>query len=88
MPSTSKAQQRFFAIAEHNPSELHGKMPNMTHEQLHDFAATPRTGLPNHVAGAQHPHANLGKFLHAPKAGGPKIRGAYQRHYGRVRPGK
>ena len=23
---------------------------NMTHQQMHDFAATPRKGLPNHYA--------------------------------------
>ena len=49
MPAVSKAQQRYMAIAEHNPSALRGPVPNMTHNQFHDFAATPRTGLPQHV---------------------------------------
>jgi hypothetical protein len=49
MPARSKAQQRYMAIAEHNPTALYGPKPNMTHQQFHDFAATPRTGLPQHV---------------------------------------
>lgn len=40
---------------------------SMTLQQMHDYAATPRTGLPAHVK-AQHPHKNLGKYLH-PKKG-------------------
>jgi len=42
----SKAQQRFFAIAEHDPHALRGRRPMMTKAQMHDFAATPRKGLP------------------------------------------
>jgi len=34
------------AIAEHHPEQLRGKAPDMTKSQLHDFAATPRKGLP------------------------------------------
>jgi hypothetical protein len=49
MPAKSKAQQRFMAMAEHNPTALYGPKPNMTHQQLHDFAATPTKGLPTHV---------------------------------------
>jgi hypothetical protein len=40
------------AIAEHNPSALYGRnkgMLGMTHKQLHDFASTPRKGLPSHA---------------------------------------
>ena len=48
MPAVSKAQQRYMAIAEHNPSKLRGKKPDMSQSQLHDFAATPRKGLPQH----------------------------------------
>ena len=48
MPATSRAQQQFFAIAEHEPGKLRGKMPNMSHQKLHDFAATPTKGLPEH----------------------------------------
>jgi hypothetical protein len=56
MPAVSQKQQRFMAMAEHNPSKLREPAPNMTHAQLHDFAATPRTGLPrqaNPLSGLQ-----------------------------------
>lgn len=49
MPALSKAQQRLFAIAEHAPGKLKKQnrgVLSMSHGQLHDFAATPRTGLP------------------------------------------
>lgn len=49
MPAQSKAQQMAMAIAEHNPSKLYGRnkgMLKMSHQQLHDFAATKRKGLP------------------------------------------
>lgn len=65
MPSKSKAQQQFMAIAEHNPGALRGPKPDMSQQQLHDFAAIPTKGLP---ARAGHPHKNLGKYLH-PKKG-------------------
>jgi hypothetical protein len=50
MPAPSKAMRRAAAIAEHHPEELKARnksLLNMTHEQLHDFASTPETGLPN-----------------------------------------
>lgn len=37
------------AIAEHAPEKLYARnkgLASMSHEQLHDFAATKRTGLP------------------------------------------
>lgn len=37
------------AIAEHEPGKLYAKnrgLLKMSHQQLHDFAATPRKGLP------------------------------------------
>lgn len=49
MPAKSKAQQEAMAIAEHDPSKLYAKnkgMLKMSQSQLHDFAATPRKGLP------------------------------------------
>ena len=49
MPAKSQAQQRLFAIAEHAPDKLYDKnksLLKLSHQQLHDFAATPRTGLP------------------------------------------
>jgi hypothetical protein len=43
MPAVSQKQQQMMAIAEHNPSSLYSKnrgVLNMSHQQLHDFAAT------------------------------------------------
>ena len=48
MPAESKAQQIATAIAEHHPEQLNKEnrgLLDMTHEQLHDFASTPRKGL-------------------------------------------
>lgn len=63
MPAVSKAQQAFFAIAEHHPDQLRGPAPNMTQGQLHDFAATPRTGLPTHVPMRDHTGGQILKQL-------------------------
>ena len=49
MPATSKAQQRFFAMCEHDPQHAQGKCPNMSQEKMHEYAATPLGGLPNRV---------------------------------------
>ncbi len=51
MPSTSQAQQRLMAAAEHGATfPLAKKLrASMTRTQLHDFAATKRRGLPMHV---------------------------------------
>ena len=52
MPAKSVAQRQAMAIAEHNPSKLNKKnkgMLDMTHDQLHDFADTSESGLPQHV---------------------------------------
>jgi hypothetical protein len=70
MPATSKAQQRLMAAAEHGATFPKAKaiQASMTHQQMHDFAATPRKGLPAHVPN-QHPHRNLGHFLHPAKKG-------------------
>lgn len=49
MPATSKAQQKAMAVAEHNPKALYKKnrsLLRMTHNQLHDFAATKTSHLP------------------------------------------
>ena len=49
MPATSQAQQMAMAIAEHEPEKLYARnrgLLGMTHQQLHDFASTPRKGLP------------------------------------------
>lgn len=50
MPATSIAQRRFFGGWEHDPEGMHGARPKMTHEQMHDFAATPEKGLPMYAA--------------------------------------
>lgn len=52
MPATSKAQQIAMAIAEHEPEKLYARnkgLKEMSHEQLHDFATTPRKHLPSYV---------------------------------------
>lgn len=49
MPAVSQKQQVAMAIAEHDPGKLYARnqgMLDMSHEQLHDFAATPRKDLP------------------------------------------
>jgi hypothetical protein len=51
MPALSKAQQELFGIAEHSPGKLHKEnrgVLKMSHQQLHDFAATKTKGLPGH----------------------------------------
>ena len=51
MPSVSQAQAILMSIAEHNPSAVSRKnrgVLGMSRQQLHDFAATPRKGLPKH----------------------------------------
>ena len=70
MPARSKAQQELMAIAEHAPSKLYARnagLLKMSHQQLHDFAATKRKGLPQHTkAGSSGPKP--GRF---PKPGRP-----------------
>ena len=49
MPAVSQKQQQAMAIAEHEPDKLFKKnigLLKMSHKQLHDFASTPRKGLP------------------------------------------
>lgn len=51
MPADSKAFRRLAAIAEHNPSKVSKKnrsVLSMSKSQLHDFASTPESGLPEH----------------------------------------
>jgi hypothetical protein len=52
MPPTSKAQRRLMAIAEHAPDQLYARnrgVLDMTHQQLHDFAAVKEKGMPHYV---------------------------------------
>lgn len=53
MPAKSVAQRRFFAIAEHKPGILRGKMPKMSKAEMHKFAATKEGPLPSKVKPAQ-----------------------------------
>lgn len=53
MPAVSKKQQIAMAIAEHEPSKLYGRnkgLKKMSKGDLHDFASTPRKGLPTRVS--------------------------------------
>lgn len=62
MPSVSKKQQVAMAIAEHHPAKLFARnrgLLKMSHEQLHDFAATPRKGLPEKVPQRSLKHTRL-----------------------------
>jgi len=74
MPAKSQAQQIAMAIAEHDPSKLYKRnqgMLQMSHEQLHDFAATKRAGLPTTktgiAAGVTRRKAAAAKAPKAPK---------------------
>ena len=50
MPATSKAQQRFFGMLEHNPGMAKARGIHMTKDQMHDFAATNTKGLPERAS--------------------------------------
>ena len=51
MPSKSKAQARLFQAAEHGATFPKAKAlaKSLTHQQMHDFAATSTSHLPAHV---------------------------------------
>jgi len=53
MPASSVAQRKLFAIAEHHPDKLHKEnkhmLGDMSKSQMHDYAATPEKGLPEHT---------------------------------------
>ena len=51
MPATSRAQQAFMAICEHNPKHARGKCPKMSKAKMHEFSATPTKGLPQKLSG-------------------------------------
>lgn len=49
MPAVSQVQQVAMAIAKHAPSKLYKRnrgLKRMTLRQLHEYASTPRKGLP------------------------------------------
>lgn len=61
MPAVSKKQQEAMAIAEHAPEKLYARnkgLLKMSQGQLHDFAATKRSGLPA-KAHIDRGHANV-----------------------------
>ena len=65
MPALSKKQQEAMAIALHEPEKLYARnsgMKSMSRQDLHDFAATPRAGLPIKVPTprATAPHIDRG----------------------------
>lgn len=52
MPAKSQAQQRLFAIAEHEPGKLHKEnrgMLKMGKAKLSEFASTKRSSLPKRL---------------------------------------
>ena len=56
MPARSKVQQIAMAIAEHHPQRLYKRnkgLLKMSHQQLHDFASTPRKNLAKRIQGAR-----------------------------------
>ena len=55
MPAKSRKQQELFAIADHFPEKLHKRnrgLLGVPKEVLHEFAATPTSGLPEKKEGA------------------------------------
>jgi len=50
MPAVSKKQRKFFGMLEHNPGMAEERGIHMTHQQMHDFAATKEKGLPERAS--------------------------------------
>lgn len=60
MPAVSKAQRITAAIAEHHPEKLYARniaLLKMKKKQLHKYAATKETNLPQRVKRAGHKRA-------------------------------
>ena len=68
MPAKSKSQQRLMQAAAHgaNFPKAQAVRASMTLGQIGEFAGGSMKGKPEHVK--QHPHSNLGTYLHKPKA--------------------
>lgn len=49
MPARSKAQRRLMGACEHG-ADFASCPKHMTHQQMHDFAATPEKGLPVRIS--------------------------------------
>jgi hypothetical protein len=81
MPAVSKKQSNLFRAADHGatfPMAVDVRA-STTHAQRQDFTRTPQAGLPTRApaptlaglskpTGGQHPHQNLGGYLHPKKA--------------------
>lgn len=58
IPAVSVAQRKYFGWLEHSPdASAERKASGMSHQQLHDFAATKDKGLPQHVPHRADGHA-------------------------------
>lgn len=82
MPAVSRNQRIAMAIAEKDPEKLYAKdqgLLNMSHAQLHDFAATPEHDLPLRASSMP----GLGK-VKSQKVIGPKMPavGRVRKYYG------
>ena len=60
MPAVSKAQRRFFGMIEHDPEAVARAGVDMTHKQMHDFAATKEKNLPERKTPFPKPKAKRG----------------------------
>lgn len=77
MPAVSKAQRRLMGAAEHGADFPMAKevRKSMTHEQMHDFAATKDKGKPEHKKPEHHGRHKTSE--HAPHGRKPNPRGGY-----------
>jgi len=76
MPSVSKAERRAAAIAEHHPEKLYARnkgMVDMSKEQLHDFAKTKESKLPE----KKHEGRGFGKDMRSHHGRKPNPRAGY-----------
>lgn len=58
MPSTSKAQRRLIGLAEHHPDKVYPEnrsILGMRKSDMHDFASTRESGLPEHAPKKKRP---------------------------------
>ena len=66
MPAVSKKQREMMAIAEHHPEKLFKRnkgVLDMSHQQMHDYAATPEKKLPMKVKKKKTGRKSLGKIF-------------------------
>ena len=67
MPSNSKALRQASAIAEHHPEKLYARnrgLLEMSPSQLHDYAATKESGLPQYASGGKKKRKGFGLKRH------------------------